>query len=98
MDTGSAESATLVAAVEAVTGTGNTMMSPSHNLTRTSPSIDCSFIIEVSSEEDGAEEDLVLIPPCSGATAAGYGSISEQAITTSASAGDSSNYSLNTMD
>ncbi|CAE7364674.1 unnamed protein product [Symbiodinium necroappetens] len=53
---------------------------------------------DVSSEEDGAEEDLVLIPPCSGATAAGYGSISEQAITTSAGAGDSSNYSLNTMD
>ena len=65
-------------------------------LTRASSSTECPFIIEVSSEEDGVESDLELIPASGGATATVTGSIlGPSSVLDRANSGS---FSLNTMD
>ena len=75
---------------------GDSTTTPGHGpiLTRASSSNECPFIIEVSSEEDGEEADLALIPSRSGATATADGCIIGQ----SSAENNGSLSSLNTMD
>ncbi|OLP78982.1 Metacaspase-1 [Symbiodinium microadriaticum] len=78
-------------------GGRTTMPGRGQFLTRASSSTECRFIIEVSSEEDGEEGDLELIPASGGATATDTGSIfGPSSVLDRANSGSFSG--LNTMD
>ena len=88
------------ASVEAVDGTTGTEGNENAQRTDTSRaySSHCPLIIEVSDEDDGAQMDLNLIPPQSGATAEERGSVCGQSATNTVAVEVGSFYDLNDLD
>ena len=87
------------ASVEAVDGTTGTEGNENAQRTDTTRaySSHCPLIIEVSDEDDGAQVDLNLIPPQSGATAEERGSVCGQSATNTVAVEVGSCYDLNAL-